>query len=564
MKRAADMAFWLALAAPAVVTLALVLRYGVNVPYADQWTILNMLARIEAGTVRWSELFAQHNEHRMVFPKLAMIGLARLTRWNMRAEMLAGFALAVASLSLLMAMARPLFADFGPAARLWAAFTISALMFSLSQWENWLWGWQLQWFLATFAAIAAIALASWSLESPRSPSLPAGAALAVIVSQYSLASGALLWPLVGAILALHPRRRWLLSAWILVAVAATVLYLIGYERPAHHPSTLSAIERPFAYLIYIGNYLSGPIGRRGALGLVALASFATVAFMAARRHRHRLQRVAPWIALGGFAVGNAALTGIGRVGFGAAQALDSRYATIGALLTVAIIGLAMLALGGRTLARSQYWMVGLAAMGLTAMVAVTDARRVSDVRRINQQLIMGRDCLLSLDEASDECLLWLYPDPSIVRLFAPQLATIGWSGFGPPEARRIHGLRLTGAAGTREWRVLLEDGSNGIFDAAQMEGDALIASGWAAHPERRRQPRQRVFVVAGDRIVLEAETTQERPDVAGFLKDPSLITSGWSARVQPFARPAGPLTLRAYLVIVDDLLAPLSGDKRLP
>ena len=412
-----------------------------------------------------------------------------------------------------------------------------------------------------FAAIVSIALAGWSLESRRSGLLVAGAALAVIVSHYSLASGVVLWPLVGAILAFHPRRRLVLPLWIALAVVATTLYLIGYTRPSHHPSMMAVIERPLAFLLYVGNYLSGPIGRHAWIGLVAAMAFLVAATLAARRHRHSPQRVLPWIALGVFVLANAALTGIGRLGFGAAQALDSRYSTIAALLPIATMPLAILGL--REARPWLRWAAVVPALALTLLTLRGDVRGADDFAGFNSRMVAGRSCLLSLDRASDDCL-HLYPQPAIVRSFSNWLVTVGWSGFGPPEARRIRSLALTDAAGRRNWRVLLEDGTHGIFDEARLEGDTLLAHGWAVHPRRREQPRQRVLVVAGNAVVGEAETIRERPDVAAHLGDPSLLTSGWIARVQPFTSRASPLTLRAYLVVEDGVLAPLQSSKRLP
>ena len=77
-----------ALAIPAGVVLALVLRHGVNVPFWDQWELVGLLAAASDGTLTWAEIFRQHNEHRMVFPKIIMLALAALTGWNVVGEML--------------------------------------------------------------------------------------------------------------------------------------------------------------------------------------------------------------------------------------------------------------------------------------------------------------------------------------------------------------------------------------------------------------------------------------------------------------------------------------------
>ena len=63
--------------------------YGVDVPYWDQWRLVPLLAALDDGTMRVSDLWAIHNEHRVLFPRLVMLGLAQLSGWNTRWEMAA-------------------------------------------------------------------------------------------------------------------------------------------------------------------------------------------------------------------------------------------------------------------------------------------------------------------------------------------------------------------------------------------------------------------------------------------------------------------------------------------
>ena len=155
------------LAGPAAVVLYLVLRYGVNVPSWDQWTLVDSMVQLDLGSLPRAGIIGQHNEHRMIFPKLLMLLLALLTRWNIVAEMLAGVLLTGCSLLILLALLRPILRETSQAATVWASFIIAATLFSLGQWENWLWGWQVQWFLGVTAAVSTVALATRSLGSRR-------------------------------------------------------------------------------------------------------------------------------------------------------------------------------------------------------------------------------------------------------------------------------------------------------------------------------------------------------------------------------------------------------------
>jgi hypothetical protein len=78
-----------------------------------------------------------------------MISLAVLTGWDTRYEVATNVILAVASFALLWLLLRRTFAHRTVLAV--AAFVVSVIVFSPSQYENWLRGWQIQWFLNLLA-----------------------------------------------------------------------------------------------------------------------------------------------------------------------------------------------------------------------------------------------------------------------------------------------------------------------------------------------------------------------------------------------------------------------------
>ncbi len=425
-------AYGAALVGPVAIVVLLVLRHGVNVPFWDQWELVGPLTRFQDGTLGWAEIFRQHNEHRMVVPKIVMLSLALLTGWNVVAEMLAGILLTVAALGLLVALARPILRPAGPMVRLWATFTISAMLFSQAQWQNWLWGWQIQWFLGVLAAVFSIALATWSLEKARPWAHVVGAAVAALVCQFSIASGVVVWMCGALVFAFHAQRRLILPLWFAAAVAASASFLAGYERAPAHPSLLAAVEHPFSFLVFLGNYLSGPLGRHAAIGIAAATGFGVLAVIAARRHRREPRVIVPWIALGAFAGANAVLTGIGRVGMGAGRGLSSHYVTIALLLSVSLVPLGIAAFragpdAGWTSLQRKAWTSGAALLSLLTILGdIGEWKRAADHAR---EMATARGCLLAIETATDDCLGRLYPDPAAVRAWEPQLRAIGWSGF---------------------------------------------------------------------------------------------------------------------------------------
>ncbi len=337
---------WLAavLATPAL-TLVLIARHGVNVPVYDDWSLVPLFAERDAGTLSVRDLLRQHYEHVPVFPRAADFFMAPLTRWDLRAEMYRNFAFALATFGLvLVALRRTL--DRTPF--LVAAVVGSLLFFSPSQAENWLWGWQLEWFLSNLGAIGAFYVLAYGMErSPRR-----GLALAVlgaVVATFSLGQGLLVWP-VGLVILLLRRRAW--RAWTATAVTAYVLYFFDWQNPELGSKSRflrMPVETADFLLLYLGQALARGETLARIAGLVVLGAFAAGAAAVLRRRDDEalVQRAAPWLALGLYALGAGVSTAVARVSEDVT--VPGRYNVMGALLALATMALLYVVLERRVL-----------------------------------------------------------------------------------------------------------------------------------------------------------------------------------------------------------------------
>src|SRR5215472_48423 len=129
------------LIAPALISFNYIFRFGVDVPYWDAWQFVPLLGDFYEGNLRLADLTHQHNEHRIVLPRVAMLIVARLTRYNTIAEMYATWLMLCAIVSLYwvvhrrsLGLSQSSLVTFLPIA--WFALT-------LRQYENLLWGWQI-------------------------------------------------------------------------------------------------------------------------------------------------------------------------------------------------------------------------------------------------------------------------------------------------------------------------------------------------------------------------------------------------------------------------------------
>ena len=85
-------AVWLALSSvPALVLAVHLHRYGVDVPYWDQWRTIEFLDAAHRGALSPGDFFGQHNEHRPAFPLMLIVTLGALTSWNTRAELVQAY-----------------------------------------------------------------------------------------------------------------------------------------------------------------------------------------------------------------------------------------------------------------------------------------------------------------------------------------------------------------------------------------------------------------------------------------------------------------------------------------
>lgn len=63
-------------AAPFLVLAVMIAVFAVNVPFLDQWELVELFRKYHEGQLGFADFFAQHNEHRLLFPRLVMFGLA--------------------------------------------------------------------------------------------------------------------------------------------------------------------------------------------------------------------------------------------------------------------------------------------------------------------------------------------------------------------------------------------------------------------------------------------------------------------------------------------------------
>jgi hypothetical protein len=325
----------LALAALVVAYFVFINHYAVNSIYYDQWWDVQLLGHWYSHTLTISDLWAQHGENRIFFPNLMVLLLARTVQFNTVVEVYVSAVLLTISMAIVIVAHKRRSPSVNP---LWY-LPLGALMLSLVQFQDTLWGFQLAWYMVYFA----LALSLFVLDRPRLTWLALGIAIiAAIIGSYSSLQGLLIWP-VGLLLMYQRRRPLRMSfAWLGCAVVVVVVYLFKLSLQAGASSYVFA--HPLAgarfYFLAIGEVLGLGVPPSPDAGTYAIMFFGIVIFLAScwvvAMGLHRDERTgAPLgVAITVFGLLFAALVTSQRASEGLAVAGSSHYTAFDLLILV--------------------------------------------------------------------------------------------------------------------------------------------------------------------------------------------------------------------------------------
>lgn len=555
---------WLAFIAailPATLLGISIAKYNVNVPFFDQWDIAPYIIKLASGEhLNWSELIAQHNESRLLFPKLIFIGLADVTHWDVRYEMLVTFLLACL-ISINIYRLNRITVGGNLFTGLLIVFICNLLIFSPIQHENWLWGFQLILFIPITCITTGI-LVAYSHLHPIAKFLLC-ICLATI-STFSFANGMLCWIVLFPVLVFHTwqdlsKYKWLLVAWIATFTTNLIIYFYGYQKPTIHPSFREALVHPIQAINFFFAFLGSPLGFKNLIvstivGIALVLAWIGCCFYLFKFRQNYLiwTRVIGWLSIGTYAAMSSFIVTLGRLGFGADQALTSRYTTVSLYFTVALIHLGViiiqqLAQVGYLAKNNQIKLtkltIGLVLIFIVLHILSWDNAlgRMSTARR---ERLQGKACLLLINVVSEErCLTKkIYPNFNRIKYIVNSLEQIGL-------------IQLVETNKIKDMEGITKGNYNsdnyGSFDSlAAANKDEYIASGWAILPDRGESADlviltyenantvATVFAVAVQKI--------KRKDLVKTTKKQAYYKAGWQKSFATSKLPKGLLKINAW------------------
>ena len=401
-------------------------------PFWDEWLFVPFLEKVAHGQATLDDWLAPNNEHVVLVPRILLAGLAFTLGWNLWFGMAASLLFATATALLLRRLSRS--ADSQGPLLLAADLATALLVFSLVQWENWLWGMQSAWFLVNLCvAVALLALRPGSASPP--PRRIAVAAAACLVATVTIGQGPFSWIALLPLVAWAPggaRARVVrVASWLGLSLAAFGLLLLGLRQIRHPPAAEAALCDPLAVVQFFFVLLGAPLGPDSDvaawLGALLLVTVLVLGFASVRG----ADRVAalPWCALGAFAGMVAAATAVSRFSKGLDYALSSRYATNAVLLWIAAWQLTRLRLLHlpRPVARAA---TGALLTALCAGLFVTSRGAISSanaeyLRRSAAKACLELGALLEPTRLNDGSRLYLFMRPAGVPQRLARLVELG-------------------------------------------------------------------------------------------------------------------------------------------
>jgi hypothetical protein len=566
---------------PAVLPLVLIHRDGVDVLYYDQWDMVPTVLDAHNGKIP-EKLFAQHNEHRVVIPRLIYMVLDNLTHWRVIDELLTTFAIVcITSVGVLWlchatATRDPLNADDSrndprrTAKLLGLWFVCNTLIFSPMQYENWLWGIGVMNVLPMMFIVAALIVFT-SRRLPPWPKMILCILLATSAT-FSSGNGMLAWPLLGALWvwsrswAALKQKRWLLLAWVLGAIVNVVLYFRHYQTPEH--AKIAYQITTGTVVQYILAFLGAPLGFGTAMPAVlactiagALLLFLLVAVMGLmtwswrmQRHDYELSaRLLLWLVFAGFAVASAVLAGVTRAGFGVQQALSSRYLTFSVYLPIALLSMLFI-LAQQSRGRSGGGAGRIFGITNTALITIIlllqattiiPAFRYGESTRTERLEAKAALLMINIVPPNERTAQVLFPKPTL-RAEANELNELGWirpSLVTTSHARDIRAPEDSAYPST----------SYGHFEQfGRQSPDRMAAVGWAVSPDKG-SAADAVFLtwdrINNDPVIFAMATMGlQREDIAQSQNQPGYANCGWFASFPTSRLPPGNdwLRIRAW------------------
>lgn len=546
---------------PACLLAILVFKYSVDVPYWDQWALAPLFEKLARGSLGFNDLFAQQNEYRQFFPNVIFISLGWLTAWNVKYEMLIIFLLAC-FVSLNLYRLNRLTMHGSRTQRLLALLVVNLFIFSPNQYDNWLFGVQIVYFMP-MACITTCILVAYS-------KLNIGAKYLICmclstISTFSSANGILCWIVALPVIAWSKPhqdllgKKWLILLWVIGFALNLAAYLYDYQKPALHPPLSNPLLHPSQAGLYFLAFLGAgfAVGRHPLIVAAITGTTSMLLFVLScgylvmfRTDFAIVRRMIGWVMIGAYSILTGLMVTYGRLGFGVEQSLSSRYTTFSMYLIVSLVPLTLIIFDhAAKINRFQKYkrltaqLISLGCIALIGVHLLIDVLAIGQMKLMRHELLQAKACVTFINIAQGECLTKkVFPNLSELKRGAIILDGLGFLRPGLVKSNRVEEIQGTGEGSFTAY---------GSFNSL-MKGDGGVytASGWAVLPSRA-EPADSVVLTYekadGDSIIfMVVSPILERKSITKAVRKDVSTDARWQTSFSQNELPPDAVKLSAW------------------
>ena len=395
-----------------------IVKNAVNVPFLDEWEAVNKGGIIVNQTI--SQLFAQHNEHRIVTTKLLTLMLYYFDDWNLITHQAINFVI----YGLLVSALAYIVKKSVPEMPTWILLCFVLFTLTDVSRENHAWGFQSQFHFA----LLFLFLSVWFLFNKKQAwGKILGGAIFSVLSIYSFSSGVVeslvvlfgysVFKLIRIRLESAKKREILQLALVLLIICGAIgFYFVGYIKPEHHPAYTLPYQKLF--WTYFLNLLSGGFGYKvdNILPGCIIFFFVIIPLIAVIKQNGYKLSTGKWvIVISTLAIlGSLVSITMGRAEFGKGHSKASRYSEITVMLIPLSVALWTFFLSEREKLRN-YFLGGFWIFCLWSFLTYWNFS--ADYYHLSVERQTGLECVKNYYQNGGEAnCLTLYPLPLTERL----------------------------------------------------------------------------------------------------------------------------------------------------
>lgn len=428
--------------APVVLGFAYVFLFGVNVPYYDEWVVVQLFQKYQTGDLHFSDFYAQHNEHRIFFPRIILLIIGKLSKFNTVIEMYFIQVLAAAVMLVLFLKVKNQFGISMARIPAWI-LPIPFLISSWRQYENFLWGLMITFMLPLLASVLAFFFLDrlnkpFEKESPGKPkhwrNLILGIIFAVI-SSFSMAMGLLTWAAgIFQLLLLsgkNPKKYLYFRIWASLGILTWIGYFLGYVKPAKHPALSYLLSRPTeafkSFLVFLGSSLYWDETLSFLNGIILFIITFILVIIIAKKGLVRENSFWLTLLLFSFLVLGSIL--VGRAGFGKCALLWSRYTTYSIPIVVSLYVLSVNLVYNKPRNRILKVIPAVLLILITTggVVSYFNGYKVGEEWRLLRKSQAVN--ILTIETQPDQALKGIFPSIPVLRYLAKQMKMFNYSVY---------------------------------------------------------------------------------------------------------------------------------------